>query len=432
MIIELRKIAALLYKDLLVLFRDRAGLMIMFFMPAALVVAITYIQDNTFKSVLELDVPVVLLNKDEGQFGLSVRQKIEESIFFNVTVLDNKSEVSSLKDDVWSGKYMIGIVIPENFTKSLSDNSTKVISRLFGGQSLTDLEVLDIEIYADPSIRDSLVNAVVSLLREYSTKFQMEFVFSRIHAQMFNFRAITSSMGGTTAPNIDEFDFVNINKRIITKGGIETDPPNSVQHNVPAWTVFAIFFIVVSFSASLIKERDEGSFVRLRTIAFPSYYYILSKAAIYLFVCILQFLLILCVGVWVFSLIGLSSFEYVGKLMPLLFVVVCTAIAAIGYAALVGGVASTHHQATVFGAVSIVILSAIGGVWVPVFAMPEICRIISGWSPLNWGLQAFYDVILRNCNVSEILLHCYKLTGFGVVTMVIGSVYGFRKSPLSQ
>ncbi|MCL1894112.1 MAG: ABC transporter permease [Holophagaceae bacterium] len=428
MITELKKITALLYKDLLVLVRDRAGLLVMFFMPVALVVVITYIQDNTFKSVLELDVPVVLLNKDDGKFGMSVRQKIEESNFFNVTILDNKSDVSSLKDDVWSGKYMIGIVIPENFTKLLSDNSTKVVSRLFGGQKMPDIEVLDIEIYADPSTRDSLVNAVVSLIREYSTRFQMEFVFSRVQAQMFSFRAITSSMGGATSPTIDEFDFVNISKKIISKGGVEITPPNSVQHNVPAWTMFAIFFIVVPFSASLIKERDEGSFMRLRTIAFPSSYYMLSKATIYLLVCVLQFLIILCVGVWIFSWIGLSSFEYEGKLVPLLFVVVCTAVAAIGYAALVGSVANTHHQAAVFGAVSIVILSAIGGIWVPVFAMPEVCRTISGWSPLNWGLQAFYDVVLRNYNIGEILLHCYKLTGFGVVAMVLGSVYGFRKS----
>jgi ABC-2 type transport system permease protein len=31
--------------------------------------------------------------------------------------------------------------------------------------------------------------------------------------------------------------------------------PNSVQHNVPAWALFAIFFIVVPLSINLVKEK---------------------------------------------------------------------------------------------------------------------------------------------------------------------------------
>ena len=48
-----------------------------------------------------------------------------------------------------------------------------------------------------------------------------------------------------------------------------------------------------------------------------------------------------------------------------------------------------------FGAVSVVIAAAIGGIMVPVFAMPPVMQTISIFSPLSWGLNAFLDVFVR-------------------------------------
>jgi len=43
----------------------------------------------------------------------------------------------------------------------------------------------------------------------------------------------------------------------------------------------------------------------------------------------------------------------------------------------------------------IVITAALGGVLVPTYAMPGVMQRISGFSPLNWGLNAYQDVLLR-------------------------------------
>ncbi len=34
---------------------------------------------------------------------------------------------------------------------------------------------------------------------------------------------------------------------------------NSVQHNVPAWSIFAMFFIVIPIAGNMIREREDGS-----------------------------------------------------------------------------------------------------------------------------------------------------------------------------
>ena len=39
---------------------------------------------------------------------------------------------------------------------------------------------------------------------------------------------------------------------------------NASQHNVPAWTIFAMFFIVMSLGSSIVREKLSGSFIRLK------------------------------------------------------------------------------------------------------------------------------------------------------------------------
>src|SRR5690606_37717763 len=93
-------------------------------------------------------------------------------------------------------------------------------------------------------------------------------------------------------------------KEILPKTEDKDIIPNSVQHNVPAWTLFAIFFIIVPLSINIVKEKSQGTFVRLRTNP-VSYATVLGgKTLIYLAVCLIQFVLMLLVGLYIFPAIG--------------------------------------------------------------------------------------------------------------------------------
>jgi ABC-2 type transport system permease protein len=75
----------------------------------------------------------------------------------------------------------------------------------------------------------------------------------------------------------------------------------------------------------------------------------------------------------------------------------------------------------------VVILAAIGGVWVPVFAMPKIMQYVSHISPMNWGLNAFYDVLLRNGNFFDIMPEISCLLLFFIMTISIAILYDKKK-----
>ena len=102
-------------------------------------------------------------------------------------------------------------------------------------------------------------------------------------------------------------------------------------------------------------------------------------------------------------------------------------MAAIGFGILLGTVAKTQEQSAPFGATSVVILAAIGGVWVPVFAMPKVMQYVSHISPMNWGLNAFYDVLLRNGTFVTILPEIIFLFLFFITTITIAILYDKKK-----
>ena len=169
-----------------------------------------------------------------------------------------------------------------------------------------------------------------------------------------------------------------------------------MQHNVPAWTLFAIFFIVIPLSINMVKEKTQGTFIRLRTNPVSNRIVLAGKTVMYLIICLIQFYMMVAVAIFLFPHLGLPALNVEGNLILMSVVALFSGLAAIGFGILLGTIAKTQEQSAPFGATAVIILAAIGGVWVPVFAMPKIMQIIAQSSPMNWGLEAFYDVLLRN------------------------------------
>ncbi len=109
---------------------------------------------------------------------------------------------------------------------------------------------------------------------------------------------------------------VKINQ-IVASNSNSMAVPNSTQHNVPAWTIFAMFFMVVSLGSNIVKERVNGSFLRLKTMPTSFMLVMFSKMAVYVIVAVLQVALTFSVGVWILPKIGLPELTIPYKLSGL-------------------------------------------------------------------------------------------------------------------
>lgn len=419
------------YKEFLLLKRDFGGLIILFVMPLVLIITITLIQDSTFRTITESKIPIILIDNDKADISKTVIENLNNSGQFEIiTTFDDKIITEEIaKKLVFKGKYQLAIVIPKNLSKDLqlkvNQNVDKIISN-FGIGEVTDSLVSnsltkkiakkEVRLYFDPATQSSFKSNVKSSIEKMISQIETKSIYSTFQEQL----------GEDDPPIFEQESFITFKEIIPTVGNKEIIP-NSVQHNVPAWTLFAIFFIIVPLSINIVKEKGQGTQIRLITNPVPYSIVIAGKTITYLVICMIQFYLMVIVGKYLFPYLSLPILDLEGKFFLMSVVALFSGLAAIGFGILLGTVAKTQEQSAPFGATFVVILAAIGGVWIPVFAMPKVMQIISNVSPMNWGLNAFYDVLLRKAGIVEILTELFLLLLFFVLTIFIAIQYDKKK-----
>lgn len=385
-------------------------------MPLLLIITITLIQDSTFKNLEGSKIPIIFIDNDKSEVSKVIKKELKTSKTFELVTDYNEK---SAEKAVFTGDYQMAIVIPENLSKDLNsniDSKVQTVVSSFGLEtdSTTTKAVAsktkDIHLYFDPATNAGFKNSVMNAINKMVFEIENKKIYKAFQDQL-----------GTTE-DLENKSLITF-KEITPNKGKEELMPNSVQHNVPAWALFAIFFIVVPLSINLVKEKSQGTSVRVRVSPTPYYIHILGKTFTYLIICVIQFLLMVAVGIWLFPLMDLPQFDVSGKMFHLLIVTLFAGLAAIGFGVLIGTMSNTQEQSAPFGATSVVVLAAIGGIWVPVFLMPEFMQKIAQFSPMNWGLNAYYDIILRNSGIGEIAKELIFLFLFYIAMVTISLLY---------
>jgi len=422
----LNKLLATVKKEILLLLRDRVGLSVLFLMPVALILVMTLIQDSAFKSINEKGIPVVFVDNDNDSLGHQIKQGLlSNDLCYVSDSIDGKPASSeSAKKAVSEGKFLIGIVIPKGATASIRKNVSALVGETLNGtDSLQTPDSVEIIILIDPVAKKSFLNAVTSNLREFISEIKTKIMFQTFSEQIAE---VIPDKEKTPKNSYQKSQIIRY-KEIYASTATEQIVPNAVQHNVPAWTIFAMFFIAIPLSNSILKEKTEGSVFRLHTMPTPYLLLINGKILVYVLVCLIQFLLMLAVGKFLLPQMGLPALVLGNSMMGIFILTMATAFAATGFGVTVGTLATTDHQAAIMGSLSILLLSALGGIWVPSYVMPEVRRNISAWSPLSWSLEGFYKLFLRGGQVADILPDACKLMLFFFATMAISYIYNRKK-----
>ncbi len=415
------------YKEFLLLKRDMGGVVTLFLMPLVLIITVTLIQDSSYKKGNDVKIPILLVDYDNGNVSKTIFDNLQKSkVFTVVTSIDNKPITEAVaKEAVFKGKYQLAVIIPSHLSTDLQakidQNVQKIVSSLgFADSSATKPKVKlvnhkEVKLYFDPAVQLSFKAGVMNGIDKMISQIETKSIYTAFQEQL-----------GDENAKFDQKSFITF-KEIVPKINNKDITPNSVQHNVPAWTLFAVFFIVIPLSINMVKEKTQGTFIRLRTNPVPNFIVLAGKTVMYLIICQIQFYMMIAVAVYLFPHLGLPSLNVEGNLILMSVVALFSGLAAIGFGILLGTVAKTQEQSAPFGATSVIILAAIGGIWVPVFAMPKIMQVIAQSSPMNWGLEAFYDVLLRNGTFWDLVPELFLLFLFFVVTTTMALLYDKKK-----
>lgn len=411
------------------LLRDKIGLSILFIMPLVLIVVMTVIQDAAFHSISEEGVPLVFVDNDNDSLGISIGNGLKNSKMcsFSDKIDGKPATAEAAKKAVSEGKFMIAVVIPEHATKKVKASVEELVGETMGLSDISDvqkaIDSVEILMYVDPVAKNSIVVTVTSNLHEFIAAMKTKLMFETFSEQIAEIVP-----DGVSKPTnaYAKTQIVSYKQEYASKleGGVT---PNAVQHNVPAWTIFGIFFIVVSVVSNIMKEKKDGSAFRLHTMPTSYAQLITGKLIVYVTVCTLQFFAMMLVGVYLMPFLNLPPLELGDSYLGLLLLGISTSFTATSFGILIGTIAQSEQQGAILGSLSVLLLSALGGIWVPAYVMPGMMRTISEFSPMNWAMDGFYKLLFRGEGFFSTFVPTIKLLGISLLFLLGAAVFNRYK-----
>lgn len=394
----MHKLLASLRKEVIILLRDIPGLIILFLLPIMLIMVVTLAQNFALNN--QLARTKVLIVDEAKTAGTSVIiDNLKEARLFNPITELNGSPVTlkTANEFITEGDFQFGIVFYPGDTA--------------------------IHILLDPTLNESfkatLANAIQYIIRGTQSKMAVDKMLSAMPVEM---KTVVDGMIRDALSNMSPI------REVFASKDRSQIKPNVIQNNVPGFILFAMFFVVLPLSGSLINEKKDVAFQRLRTLPVTMFTLLSSKVILYLTVCLIQFLLMLAVGIWVFpGFFGIPSLQLGDQYFAIAVATVSAGLASVGFGILVGAAATSHNQAALFGSVMVVVLGVISVTFLPIHVMPETFQYISRFSPIRWGIDNYLDLFIREGSFLMILPNCLRLISFFVLAITISLLIFVRR-----
>ncbi len=424
------KLWSTILKDVRILTRDKLGLVFMFVMPIVLAVVITAVQNSTFEMLNTNTIPMLICNRDTGDAGKQMQTAITKVGMFDLKQVTPDVTDKEIADRMHAKDAVIAIIIPADFTHKLKTSANQIAKKALKnfGMATDTIATTDtsgiqpITLLYHPVLQESFRHSIQGALKSSLQMVQNKEVLKSLYF----------SLNETELPDSLEKDLmqsqVAINEIPVSRDG-SRNIPNASQHNVPAWTVFAMFFVVISLGGSVVREKINGSFIRLKTLPTNYLVALISKQISYLFVTCIQAATVFSIGIWLFPYMGLPKLDLPADITGVVIVTLICGWCAVSYAIMIGVFSKTQEQANGIGAVSIVLMAAVGGLLVPSFAMPESFQFVMKLSPLHWCLEAYYGLFLEGGKLKDVVLNIIPLLGITLTIQLI-TLYGLKRKNL--
>lgn len=387
---------ACIKKELLLLSRDLHGLALLFIMPLAFILIMSLALQNQIAGHGGSKLHVLWLDADQSDASKDLLAALNTGNAFKFDIPATVTDDNHIDQQLRHGDYAFAIRI----------------NKEFGTQLL--------------NAPDASKPASMTLSIAPDTSKQIEAIMiSSLHAALGRerMRALLSTFGAEMGNTSNE-EFA-IHYAYISH---DTQIPTSVQQSVPAWLVFAAFFVVVPLSNTLIHERQQGTLRRLRSTNLGTLRLLLGKLLPYFCINQLQVILMLLAGHYLVPLLGGQALQINGSWMLLAVMAATLSLAALGIALLIAVSSATTEQATLLGGTGNIVLAAIGGIMIPKFVMPVSMQMVANWSPMSWGLEGFLDILLRNGTLRDIAPEAAALFLLGLTTLLLAWFVQSRRS----
>jgi ABC-2 type transport system permease protein len=382
------------WKDMLELYRNKFGLVLLIVMPLFMMGMVGFIYPTGSSSVSNL--PVAIVNLDAGYHNSTIASQTFISVLKQINnktsmmELTTASSTSEIKDLVQRGDIEGGIVIPNNFTASLAS----------GKQGM-------LVIVTDQS--NPQVSATIQTL--------LSSVFSRMGTMMAqqNVRALSPSVTANDSLAI-------VQPYRVRTQGVVPGAPNYFDFVAPGIMAMTVMMSVMTgLPAAISQEKEIGTMDGMMVAPINRLSIILGKTLGQTARGLLQGVIILALAV---ALFGVS----IQGSIPLVFGLLLLGVFSfVGLGIVITSFAKDQQTATMLMTTLMFPMMFLSGVFFPIQQMPWYMQDVSKFLPLTYASSALRKVMVLGAGVPAITTELAILVAFGAVMTAI-AVPVFRRA----
>jgi ABC-2 type transport system permease protein len=373
------------WKDLMELFRNRLGLIMLILMPIFMMGMVGFI----FPSNNSLNhVSVGLVNQDVGFGGSKVGSQVFLTALNGINnrmgILDisNATNLDALKDAVQKGNIQGGILIPNNFTQCI-----------MSGQQGTLIIVTD---NSNPQVSTAMQSALTAVFQQMGTMLAQQ-----------NVMALNSTINATKALAIVQP--YNIQVEGVVTG--HTSYFDFVAPGIMAMTV--MMSVMTGLPAAISQEKEVGTLDGMMVAPINRLSIIVGKTLAQTARGLLQGVLILILASLLF---GVSIH---GNILLVFALLLLGVFSFVGLGVVLTSFAKDQETAMMVMMTLMFPMMFLSGVFFPVQQMPWYMQDISKVLPLTYAADALRKVMVLGAGIPQITTELAVLIAFGVVMIAI-------------
>lgn len=373
-------------KDLKLIFRDRAALIMMLLAPFLLTLGMGLVtgrfsgSSNTGIS----DIPVIIVNLDQEQLGNALEEVFTGEELAELVEPTISESPEAARKAIDENTAAAAIIIPAGFTRSVIPQQ---------GAFDEEPEALQIEVYANPA-RPTGAGIVKSIVDEFISRIEEGRISGQTSIfQMILSGRITPQQGEQAGMEMAErLEDEPLNETLAIKLNTDTNEAEAVQFDVLAYLApgMALMFLMFTVSyggRSILAEKAQGTLPRLLVSPTVSAQILGGKVfGIYL-TGVAQMLILIGGTTLLFQLKW-------GDPLGVIVLVLAAVFGASGWGMFITALARTPAQVGSVGSAIMLIFGILGGSFISLENMPPVVQMVSKITPNAWALDGFTTLAL--------------------------------------
>lgn len=414
------KLFAIGWKDLRLMFRDRAALLLMLATPFALTLGMGLVS-GAFSSggsggVPQL--PLVVVNQDDGQLGAALQEMLTSPDLADLLAPTLSADLAAAREQVMADKVVAAVIIPAGFTDSIIPRDAAAVSA----------PPVPIEVYTNPG-RPISAGIVRSIVEGFVDQVEAGRVGGQVAIeQLLHSGLIAPQDIAQVAQQIGQEQSQLAGEALIRVRRSDAAPEETNEFNpllllAPGMALVFLMFTVSLGSRSILVERRDGTLARMMSTATGSGSILVGKiTGVYLVGAAQMFILILASAL-------LFRLRW-GDPLGVLALVLAAVAGAAGWGLLLAAVAKTPNQVATLGMALMLLFGVLGGSFFG-STLTGALGTLGKITPNAWAMDGF-TTLARGGDLADIAPDIAALLLMGAVLLAISVALFNRKGFLQR